>query len=110
MGCLLFTFFVVPLCVIVRDLKWIETKASFFIGAPGAIPGAIPAFYFSAHPLSFSLSLEAAKAKIPITLTFPFGYFCCVLFTSPLCDVTPVVCQTEGRRCGLSFFFQTLLH
>lgn len=42
-------------------------------------------------------------------------YFCCMLFTSLLCDVTPVVCQTKGRRCfmwslSLSLFFQTCIH
>ena len=54
---------------------------------------------------SFSMSLKATKAKSP--LPFPFGYFCLMLFTSPLCDVTPVVCQTEGRRCLMRppFFF-----
>ena len=54
---------------------------------------------------SFSMSLKATKAKSP--LPFPSGYFCLMLFTSPLCDVTPVVCQTEGRRCLMRppFFF-----
>lgn len=31
-----------------------------------------------------------------------------MLFTSPLCDVTPVVCQTEGRRCLMQPFFFSL--
>lgn len=62
---------------------------------------------------SFSMSLKATKAKSPLTLPFPFGYFCLMLFTSRLCDVTPVVCQTEGRRCLMQpaslFFFSSRL-
>lgn len=69
------------------------------MGTPGGRPGAVPAFLFLCSYSLFLSQSQGSRSKIPITLPFPFGYFCCVLFTSPLCDVTPAVCQTEGRRC-----------
>lgn len=71
-----------------------------------------PLFYFFAHILLYSLGVSRHRS-IPITLPFPLGYFLLHAFHSPLCDVTPVVCQTEGRRCLMRplcflFFSQTL--
>lgn len=71
-----------------------------------------PLFYFFAHIPLYSLGVSRHRS-IPITLPFPLGYFLLHAFHSPLCDVTPVVCQTEGRRCLMRplcflFFSQTL--
>lgn len=54
-------------------------------------------FYFFAHIPSFSPSLKVPKH--PCNTSISAWLFLLHAFHSPLCDVTPVVCQTESRRC-----------
>lgn len=75
--------------VIAKGLKWINIKACIFIGAPADRPEASSLFLCS---YSFSLSS-------PQLFHFRLVIFTVAAFHSLLSDVTPVVCQTGGRRC-----------
>lgn len=113
MGCLLFHVFCGRSACDCQGFKMDRNKSVILHWNAWRQTRSHTSFFFLCSSSFFLSESQGSQSKNPYNTSISVWlFFAACFFASPLCDVTPVVCQTEGRRClmrPLFFFFQTSL-